>query len=123
MQKAYPAAYLRKLGVQIKSFGALVNVDEPAAQKNGANTIVVIPVHFEKQNINVRYIVNQGGLISGMFLLPGGGAWQRARAPSPRSCWRPLRGRGIAMRRSAARRCSATWPKGSDRAVSRCCGT
>lgn len=84
-QKAYPEAELAKLGQQIKSFGAMTKVDDPAVQQNGAITIVVYPVHFEKQNLNVRYLVNSKGLISGMFLLPGAAAWARPSYSKPDS--------------------------------------
>ncbi len=77
MQKEMPEAALAKLGAQIQGFGALGKVDDPSVQKTGVNTIVVFPVHFEKQNLNVRYIVTQNGLIGGMFLLPGQVSWQR----------------------------------------------
>jgi uncharacterized protein len=83
MQKAYPEPGLAKLGQQIKSFGAMGRVDDPTVQKNGATTIVVYPIHFEKQNLNVRYIVNAQGLINGMFLLPGEAAWQRPAYSKP----------------------------------------
>jgi len=85
MQKAYPPAELSKLGGRIKSFGVVSKIDAPAVQKLGANTVAVFPVHFEKQNINFRYIVNQGGLISGMFMLPGETAWQRPSYSKPDS--------------------------------------
>jgi hypothetical protein len=75
MQKAYPPDELAKLGERIKSFGAMAKIDAPSIQKAGSNTIAVFPAHFDKQNINVRYIVNQAGLVSGMFLLPGEVAW------------------------------------------------
>src|SRR6185436_613302 len=55
MQKSYPEATLVKLGTQLKSYGALGKIDEPAVQKSGSNTIAVFPAHFEKQNINFRY--------------------------------------------------------------------
>lgn len=82
-QKAYPEPALAKLGEQIKGFGAMTRVDDPQVQKNGALTIVVYPVHFEKQNLNVRYLVNAQGLISGMFLLPGETPWSRPSYSKP----------------------------------------
>ena len=85
MQKAYPAAELVKIGERIKSFGAVGKVDSPLIQKSGSNTVAVFPVHFDKQNVNFRYIVNQGGLISGMFLLPGEVSWQRPPYSKPDS--------------------------------------
>jgi dienelactone hydrolase len=85
MRKDLSEAALTKLGTQIQGFGALAKIDEPSVQKTGANTIVVFPVHFEKQNINARYVVNQGGLVAGMFLLPGEVPWQRPPYSKPDS--------------------------------------
>jgi dienelactone hydrolase len=85
MQKSLPAPALAKLGDQIASFGARTKVDEPQAQKAGPNTIVVFPAQFEKQNVNFRFIVNQGGLVAGMFLLPGEVPWQRPAYSKPDS--------------------------------------
>ncbi len=76
MQKDYTPAALAKLGEEIQSFGALSKVGDPQVQKSGANTIAVFPVQFAKQSINARFIVNQAGLVAGMFLLPGEAPWQ-----------------------------------------------
>src|SRR4051812_50011671 len=78
MKKDLSEAALTKLGAQLQSFGAVAKIDEPSVQKTGANTIIVFPVHFEKQNINARYVVNQAGLVAGKFLLPRAGPWGRA---------------------------------------------
>jgi dienelactone hydrolase len=85
MQKAFPDASLTKLGAQIQSFGALGQIDAPSTQMAGANTVVLIPVHFASQNVNFRYIVNSRGVISGMFLLPGSVAWQHPPYAKPDS--------------------------------------
>ena len=53
------------------------------ATKIGPNTAVVIPVKFTNQGINVRFLVNSSGLISGFFLLPGEVAWQRPSYSKP----------------------------------------
>ena len=73
MQKAYPEASLTKLR---EEFGPVKEIEAPAVQKIGMNTIVVFPVHFEAKNYNFRYIINHDGLVAGMFPLPGGVAWQ-----------------------------------------------
>ena len=83
MQKSLPAEALAKLGAQIQSFGAMGKVDAPQVTKSGSNTIVVFPTQFEKQNINFRYIVNAGGQVAGMFLLPGETPWQRPAYSKP----------------------------------------
>jgi uncharacterized protein len=77
MKKDLSEAALTKLGAQLHGFGAVAKIDDPSVQKTGANTVAVFPVHFEKQNINARFVVNQTGLVAGMFLLPGEVAWQR----------------------------------------------
>jgi fermentation-respiration switch protein FrsA (DUF1100 family) len=77
MQKDLSPAALAKLGEQIQTFGALSKIDEPQLQKAGANTIVMFPAEFQKQKINFRYIVNQRGIVSGMFLIPGESSWER----------------------------------------------
>jgi dienelactone hydrolase len=83
MKKDLSEAALAKLGAQIQGFGPVSKIDDPSVQKTGANTIVVFPVHFEKQNINARYVVNQAGLVAGMFLLPGELPWQRPAYSKP----------------------------------------
>ena len=85
MQKAFPDAELAKLGAQIKSFGSVNKIDDPARQAAGPNTIVVIPVEFAKETINFRCIVNSRGLIAGMFLIPGASPWQRPAYSKPDS--------------------------------------
>src|SRR3954469_7611592 len=52
MKKDLSEAALTKLGAQLQGFGVVSKIDEPSVQKTGANTIIVFPVHFEKQNIN-----------------------------------------------------------------------
>jgi uncharacterized protein len=76
MRTAFPDAAMAKLGQQIKSFGAVVEVENPTKQVLGPNAVVVIPVKFAQQNINFRFIINAHGLIAGMFLLPGSAPWQ-----------------------------------------------
>src|SRR5437016_478274 len=83
MQKSYPETELVKLGAQLKSYGALSKIDEPTVQKSGSNTIAVFPAHFEKQNINFRYIINQAGQVAAMFMLPGEVPWTRPAYSKP----------------------------------------
>jgi dienelactone hydrolase len=85
MQKAFPDAEMAKLGTQIKSFGAVGKIGEPAANQAGANTIVVIPVEFASQTINFRFIVNSKGLLAGMFAIPATTPWQRPAYSNPAS--------------------------------------
>jgi uncharacterized protein len=82
MQKSYPAEALAKLRL---SFGALKEVEKASVQPAGANTIVVIPAHFEARNYNFRFIINKEGLVAGMFPLLGEAAWQRPPYSKPDS--------------------------------------
>jgi dienelactone hydrolase len=83
MQKAFPDAEMAKLGAQIKSFGAVGKIGEPASTPAGANTIVVIPVEFASQTINFRFVVNAKGLVAGMFAIPATTPWQRPAYSNP----------------------------------------
>jgi len=83
MQKAFPDAEMAKLGTQIKSFGAVGKIGEPAASQVGPNTIVVIPVEFANQTINFRFIINAKGLVAGMFAIPASTPWQRPAYSNP----------------------------------------
>jgi fermentation-respiration switch protein FrsA (DUF1100 family) len=85
VQKDLPEAALAKIGAQVKSMGAVENIGAAQVSKIGPNTAVVIPVKFASQNINVRFLINSGGLISGFFLLPGEVAWQRPQYSKPDS--------------------------------------
>jgi dienelactone hydrolase len=85
MQKAFPDAEMAKLGAQIKGFGTVGKIAEPAATPSGPNTIVVIPVEFANQTINFRFIVNAKGLVAGMFAIPGSTPWQRPAYSKPAS--------------------------------------
>jgi hypothetical protein len=77
LQISYTEPALAKLATQTKTYGALNSVDPPAVQKSGSTAIVVLAAHFEKQNINFRYIINGAGMITGMFQLPGEISWRR----------------------------------------------
>jgi dienelactone hydrolase len=85
LQKSITEDALAKVGAQIKGFGALNKLDDPMVQKSGTNTVVVFPAHFEKQNLNFRFIVNQAGQVAGMFMLPGEVSWQRPSYSKPDS--------------------------------------
>jgi dienelactone hydrolase len=82
MQQSYPATALAKLRL---SFGALKEVENASVQPQGANTIVIIPAHFEARNYNFRFIINKAGLVAGMFPLQGEAAWQRPAYSKPDS--------------------------------------
>jgi uncharacterized protein len=85
MQRSVTEPALAKIGAQLKAYGAVTKIDDPTVQKAGPNTIVVFPVHFEKQNINFRYLINGAGQVSGFFQLPGAAAWVRPDYSKPGS--------------------------------------
>jgi fermentation-respiration switch protein FrsA (DUF1100 family) len=74
---------LNKLGAQIQSWGAVENIGAPAVRVAGTTSIVVIPVKFAKQNINVQMGISSTGQLSGFFLRPGEVAWQRPAYSKP----------------------------------------
>src|ERR1035441_9869266 len=50
MKKAVPEDALAKIGAQIKSWGAMENIGQPAPRQVGPNTIVEFPVKFAAQD-------------------------------------------------------------------------
>lgn len=85
VQKSLPAAELAKVGVMIKTYGALEKFGDPTMTRSGPNSIVVFPAKFATQNINFRIIINAAGLVAGFFQLPGGIDWQRPEYSQPAS--------------------------------------
>ena len=83
MQTSVPLPELAKLGQQLKAYGAVTGIDDAQVQKSGTNTIAVFPVHFEKQNINFRFIINGQGQVFAMFQLPGAASWVRPQYSKP----------------------------------------
>jgi dienelactone hydrolase len=76
---------LTKLGGQIRSFGQ-AEIGAPAVRTAGTTSVVVIPLKFASQNINMQMgISNSSGLITGFFTLPGGVSWQRPPYSKPDS--------------------------------------
>jgi len=74
---------LTKLGGQIHSWGAAQNIGAPSVRTAGSSSVVVIPVTFAAQNLNVQMGINSAGLITGFFALPGGVSWQRPAYSKP----------------------------------------
>jgi len=83
LQKELPPANLAKLGAQIKSFGAVEKVGDAQTTKSGPNTIVVVPVKLAQRNLNLRFIVNNAGLLSLFVLQPGAIEWVRPAYSQP----------------------------------------
>ena len=76
---------LTKLGGQIHAWGAPSNIGAPNVRPAGTGNIVVIPVSFASQNINVQMGVSATGSITGFFALPGGVQWQHPAYSKPDS--------------------------------------
>src|SRR5947207_10742600 len=66
MAKDLPESTLVKVGLQIKTYGAVEKIGEAASRKMGVNTIVVIPVKFVLQNINFQLAINGAGQVAGL---------------------------------------------------------
>jgi len=66
---------LAKLGAQVKSWGT-PEIGEPAVRAAGTTHIVVLPLKFPSQNINVQMGVNHSGELSGFIMLPATATWQ-----------------------------------------------
>jgi dienelactone hydrolase len=85
VQKGLPLTELSKLGTNIKGYGVVETIGDPAVMKSGPNSVVTIPVKFATQNINFRIVINSSGLVAGIFQLPGGADWKRPDYSKPDS--------------------------------------
>ena len=56
-QKAFSVDTLTRLGGQIKGWGAVSSIGQPAVNRPGPNFVVVIPVAFATQSINFTLAV------------------------------------------------------------------
>ncbi|MGA2114943.1 MAG: prolyl oligopeptidase family serine peptidase [Bryobacteraceae bacterium] len=75
-----------KLAAQVKSWGAVGKIGDPAVQDMGVNAVVTIPVSFATQTINFQFGVNSGtGLVSAMLMRPGATSWQRPDYSDPKA--------------------------------------
>jgi dienelactone hydrolase len=74
-----------KLGVQIKSWGAVDKIGEPVLEQMGPTTVVTIPVSFAEKNIKARMAVNAAGQVSVLYLMPGEAVWARPAYSKPDS--------------------------------------
>ena len=68
-------AALGKLGTEIKTWGAVEQIGQPAVQNMGPVSVVVIPVKFATRNIDVQMSVNASGQVSAPLLRPGQTQW------------------------------------------------
>ena len=69
-------ASLGKLGAEIKTWGAVENIGQPAVQNMGPMSVVVIPVKFATRNIDVQMSVNASGQVSAPLMRPGQTQWE-----------------------------------------------
>jgi len=83
LKKDLPPENLAKLGTQLKSYGTVEKVGEPQITRSGPNSIIVVPVKFAKQNLNLRFIVNGSGLLSLFVVQPGAIEWQHPSYSKP----------------------------------------
>src|SRR5438132_1304259 len=83
MAKDLPESTLVKVGLQIKTYGAVEKIGEATSRKVGVNTIVVIPVKFVLQSINFQLAINGAGQVAGLVQLPGAMDWQRPAYSKP----------------------------------------
>ena len=72
-----------KLGAQIKGWGALGKIGDPALEPKGPITLVTIPLSFAEKNINARMAVNASGLVTVLYLMPGETPWVRPAYSKP----------------------------------------
>ena len=72
-----------KLGAEIKSWGALGKIGEPAVEQMGPATVVTIPIVFAEKNLKARMAVNAAGKVSVLYLIPGEADWKRPEYSKP----------------------------------------
>jgi dienelactone hydrolase len=81
MKKGLPEEALRTVGAQnLRPLGPVKKVLDPETTQARGFVVVVVPVDFEKDGINLQVTVNQAGEVAGLFLRP--------RTP-PASSWQP----------------------------------
>ena len=74
-----------KLGAEMKGWGAVEKIGEPALEDMGPTRVVTFPVAFAARNIKVRYAINPSGQVTVMYLLPGDTEWTRPAYSKPDS--------------------------------------
>ena len=83
VQKAIPEATLPKVGVQIKTWGAVERIGDPTVRP-GPNKVAVIQVKFATQTIDFQFAINTSGQVAGLFMRPAGQIpWQRPAYSKP----------------------------------------
>jgi dienelactone hydrolase len=74
-----------KLGAQIKGWGAVEKIGDPAVDEMGPTKVVTFPVAFADKSIKARFAVNASGQVSVMYLMPGETEWTRPAYSKPDS--------------------------------------
>ncbi len=74
-----------KLGAQIKGWGAVEKIGDPAVEEMGPTKVVTFPVSFADKSIKARFAVNASGQVSVMYLMPGETEWTRPAYSKPDS--------------------------------------
>jgi len=65
-QKLTPEILRDRLGAEITSFGKMQEISEPRTLKSGSTDIVIFPVRFANNRVNVQFTLNEAGEISGV---------------------------------------------------------
>ena len=105
LKAATTESQFTKFGVQIKSWGAVQKVGNPAVQNMGPASLVTIPVSFASQDINFVFGVNPSGEVSGMVPRPVRAGWQ----PPPYSKAGSFKERDVAIGEGDSK-LPGTWP-------------
>jgi uncharacterized protein len=81
-EKLTPEFLRDRVGPEIRGFGKAGGVGTPVTAKDGANTLVSFPVHFEHTPVNIQFTLNESGQVAGLYFRP-------ASAPLPALWSRP----------------------------------
>jgi uncharacterized protein len=60
-----------RVGAELKSFGALGSVGEPATVQEGKNSVITFPVRFSETNVNIQITLNDSFQVAAFHLHPG----------------------------------------------------
>ena len=79
-QSLTPQFLRERAGSEVRTFGKPGLVGEAALAKQGTNTLVSIPVQFERVEVNVQFTLNDAAQIAGLFFRP---VWRRPAYSNP----------------------------------------
>jgi uncharacterized protein len=69
-ERLYPDFLRDRVGAELKSFGSLVQVGEPATAQDGKNSLVSFPVRFSEVSVNIQFTLNESLQIAGLYIRP-----------------------------------------------------